>query len=98
MMSKKIYKYTAGVADNITIYLPQGAEILHWAHMPGTTATVLTLWALVDPAAPTAAYRFCVYGTGMPCESPIGLHVATVIANPYVWHVFSEQTEEGPNG
>jgi len=89
-MAKRIYKYTAGVADRITVYLPEGAEILHWAHVPGDPASVLTLWALVDTDSPAVAHSFRVYGTGEPCESPSELHVATALAPPYVWHVFSE--------
>jgi hypothetical protein len=85
---KRIFKYGLPVCDEITLYMPFGAEILH-VDAQGSDDYALCLWALVDPDSETELRTFAVRGTGHPAD---GLrakdHIGTVLAGSFVWHVF----------
>lgn len=82
-----IWKFALSVGDDTTVTMPQGAVILDVKDAgPG----LLSLWAIVDPDAPTEERLFHVRGTGHPLGE-VGEHVATVAtasSGLFVWHVF----------
>jgi hypothetical protein len=87
---RKIFKYTFKITDTWEEQLPIGAEIkfvgidLH----VGDPA----IWAIVDPAAPTEARRFRIYGTGHAMtelfEEGGEKYIGTFQRGLYVWHLF----------
>jgi hypothetical protein len=73
-MSKTIYKYQARVDDDLTIVMPEGAEVLT-VQMQHNTPCV---WALVDPhVAKMELRRFHWRGTGHNADN-LGRYVGTI--------------------
>ena len=81
---RTVWKFQARVSDLVSIAMPLGAEILHVA---GDGPDRLVFWALVNTTAPADMRSFHVVGTGNWCPM-VGPHVATVVAPPFVWHIF----------
>jgi hypothetical protein len=83
-----MWKFQFDIADEVVLYMPQGAEVKHVATPPEGRS--IFLWALVDPeAAKDEARKFYIRGTGHPV--PDGLkHVGTAVAagTGLVWHMF----------
>lgn len=78
-----IYKYPLELKSDVqAVEMPEGAEILHVADQRGRPS----LWALVDPNAPTVLRGFAVFGTGHTC--PEDGYVGTTHADGFVWHIF----------
>ena len=73
-----------------SVYMPQGAAILH-VHMQGGMPAI---WALVDvDSKPYKLRHFHIAGTGQPIPEEIDelmtpLYIGTVHQEPFVWHVF----------
>lgn len=88
----KVFKYPIPVplfGDIFTIYLPFGAEILHFAAQGDN----LCLWCLVDPAEKNTKQRlFHVAGTGHEIEgmSPNWKFIGTclMLGGALVWHLW----------
>ena len=83
----RVYKYRlllAGLPQ--TLPLPTLARPLHVAVQDGE----LTLWALVDPAAPPGRRQFLVCGTGQELGLSLvsSLYLGTATSGAFVWHVF----------
>ena len=67
-MKKIIWKYELDVADEQTIKMPDGAEILSIHSKWG----IPCLWALVDPSEPMVDRLFQTFGTGHEIEYGMG--------------------------
>lgn len=81
----KIYKYPLDLADQQTISMPEGAEMLSI----GQSRDQIILWVMADPAAALRDYVFRIVGTGN--EVPDGLqYLGTVQQSTYAWHIFLE--------
>ena len=80
----RIYKYTLEVTDYQSLALPINAQILDIQAQNET----ICLWAIVDESAPPEHRYFAVYGTGHPLPDAIGLYLATVQRDGFVWHIF----------
>jgi len=81
---KTIWKFKLIVTDEQQIEMPEGAAPLFVA--PSGHLEIL-LWALVDSESPRVLHRFAIRGTGHPVPGD-GVYVGSVIAQPFVWHVF----------
>lgn len=88
-MSQFIFKYPLRIADEQTVSVPEGVQLLS-AQMQGED---LMLWALVIHVLgePTVLRKIAIYGTGNPIECWPGVFIATV-QDPggFVWHVFDK--------
>lgn len=65
MAGKRVFKYPLEIADDLTVDLPHGAEVLTVQVQHGEPC----LWARVDPEAPLAPRRFRWAGTGHPLDA-----------------------------
>lgn len=89
-----IHKYPLPV-PRCSLELPAGAKILHVAMKDDRPC----LWVLVDPTGPGETRRFLIYGTGTEIPDLQNKeYVATVLDDPYVWHVFEEVSRDEPLG
>lgn len=82
-MAPTIWKFALG--DDIE--MPAGAAIVQVSKQNGAP----TLWAVVDPDAPTETRAFEVLGTGWPFP-PAAAYVGTWFSEPFVWHVVEVPT------
>lgn len=94
-MSEVIWKHELAIAEDQTILLPEGYEILCVQMQSG----FLCLWEKHNAGAKkTEARRFMIYGTGHLIGVPLGLlrYIGTVQQHQFVdehvttlvWHVF----------
>lgn len=85
-MTQTIFKYPLALAPTQSIYLPEGAKILHFARQGG----IPTLWAEVDPDAPVEPRYFRLVGTGHELPSGESVYIGTVQLNDgaFVWHLY----------
>lgn len=89
---KKIFKYPIEINDEVSIGLPEGAEILSFQLQGGCP----NLWVLVDENADVELRRFRVYGTGHRVENGDKLnYIGTIVGHmgQFVWHLFEETKE-----
>lgn len=102
-MSRVVWKFTVPVADRATVLMD--AHLLKWLHVESAGPDMLTVWALVRPAADGNARRYVlhVHGTGHRLSERAGRHVGSVAwwvnTSRYglpslVWHVFAETGTE----
>lgn len=84
---RKIYKYPLEIVDEQIVNVPAGAILL--------TAMLVNdqicLYAVVDESQPMKQRAFYIYATldEMQDETFARIrHIATVIHNQYVWHIF----------
>lgn len=61
-MNRTIWKYRLQIINEQTIEMPEGARVL-CVQTQGSTPS-LSLWAVVDPNAPTSPRKFRTHGTG----------------------------------
>jgi hypothetical protein len=80
---RTIYKYPLVVGYN-GISLPLGAEVVHIAEQYGQ----LQMWVEHDLNRPLTQRQFNVYGTGHWIHNDNEQHLATVIVDDFVWHVY----------
>ena len=82
---KTVWKYPTH-PDELTLNLPIGAEVIHFAMQHGKP----TMWVLVNPDNPNSSYTFHVVGTGHPIENNKARHLGSCIdrVNDFVWHLF----------
>jgi hypothetical protein len=85
VMSKKIWKFEASIADYLTITTPKGAEIIDLRIQRGMPC----LWAIVDPDAIRVDRFFRWVGTGHEITFD-GSYVGTVQSSSeaLVFHLF----------
>lgn len=88
---KVIYKYEIplNLRGTVDVDMPRGAQILH----VDKQGDRIYAWALVNPNAPTETREFRIMGTGRAVpdadfESEGLSHLGTVMADPFVWHIF----------
>lgn len=93
MGERVVWKFTKPLTGDITLDLPQGAELLHVADQEGR-GRQLDFWALVDPATKGSEERAIrIAATGrFVAEEDLGgfAHWASVVTagGVLVWHVF----------
>lgn len=81
----EIWKFELRLIGSQMIPIPADAEILSVAVQRGN----ICVWALVDPDRPALIRKIEVIGTGHPMETGVSRKfIGTVIAEPFVWHVF----------
>lgn len=83
---RTVYKYEVPIDDKTSFEAPIGAEILHIG--PGSSTGSLYVWALVDTVQESERIGLIVAGTGHPLPDRRGKFLQTVIAPPFVWHVW----------
>lgn len=85
-----VYKYPLSLDDDVTLALPEGAQVLTIQMQNGDPV----LWALVNPDAPTEQRSFHITGTGHSIEEPRSQwrYVATfqMLGGALVFHVFEQ--------
>jgi hypothetical protein len=84
---RTIFKYPLGVAGELGLSMPKGAQLLSVQVQHGKPC----LWALVDVNAPTAQRRLAIRGTGHHCGSiPASAFVGTfqLEGGAFVGHLF----------
>lgn len=82
---RTIYKYEIDLANEVTIELPVGAEVVKFDKNPGTVQ--LCIWCIIDDTQPLKAKKFAIRGTGTPIESNLW-YLHTTIVGSFVWHLF----------
>lgn len=83
-MNSMVWKFPFE-ADEETISLPAGAEVIHAGRQEG----IPCVWALCDsdPHLEREERRFAIRGTGH--DVPEGArHIASQFEGPFVWHFF----------
>jgi hypothetical protein len=88
MSMETIYKYPLRLlADEITLLLPSGAEVLS----VGTQGSEIMIWARVHTNHVDEKRTFVVRGTGHPLTGQEGRFIGTVQQEPFVWHIFERK-------
>jgi hypothetical protein len=82
---KTVYKYEIELANEVTLDLPVGAEVIKFDKDPNRTQ--LCIWCIVDTNQPIKAKTFAIRGTGGNIESNLW-YLTSAIVNPFVWHLF----------
>lgn len=86
-MTKQVLKYPLCGTGPISVELPAGAIIVHCDWQKSRPC----IWALVDDHVEVKHTRvFYVVGTGWDIDFQIKDHIATVLVDNYVWHIFEE--------
>lgn len=81
-----IYKYPLEITGEQTLALPTGAKIIHVGHDPKND---LCIWAEVQVGQHvTEDVRIHIFGTGHPKLPVCERHLGSVVAGPYVLHVY----------
>lgn len=78
-----VYKYPMNLGYN-NITLPLESEIVHAAMQYGQ----LHIWVEQDPNRPFVQREFNVYPTGQYIHNNNEMHVSTVVAGDFVWHLY----------
>lgn len=85
---RTIYKYTTPVTDSFSISLPIGAIFRH-ADRDQRFNDEISLWFEVDTDKhETTLRRFYIVGTGNPIPDKAAAFLATVMMDPFVWHLY----------
>ncbi len=83
---KAIWRFECRVDDEITIPMPEGAEVLSVGIQQ---AGAICIWALCNQKVSMEPRRFVVKGTGHPADDVHkGDFIGTVFDRQFVWHVF----------
>lgn len=83
---KTIWKFQVDVVDRPVVKMPAGSKIL--PHVVAVSPDRLWLWAEVLPDSPNEDRLLCIVGTGNPVPADVWRHVGSVVAGPFVWHVY----------
>ena len=85
-----IWKFEFEVADEATVEMPVGAEILSVGMQVQHT---ICIWAKVDDKEKSQKRVFYARGTGHSIGwMPVGAEfIGTVIDGEFVWHIFGEK-------
>lgn len=85
--NQTIWRFRFDLADEVTLTgIPRGAKFLRHVHVDDVIH--LSVWAVVDPTAPTEDRQLHVRGTGHR-HGVAGEHLGTVVTDAgLVWHVF----------
>ena len=82
---RTVWKFQLPVRDVLELTGPKPLEIVHVG--PDGPADLL-VWAEVDPARPPITRHLRVVGTGNPVPPEVTRHIGSVMAPPFVWHVY----------
>lgn len=80
---RTIYKYPLNFGVN-SVSLPLESEVVHIAEQYGQ----LCMWVEQDPTRPVLNRQFNIYGTGHYIYNNNEQHLATVVIDQFVWHVY----------
>ena len=80
---RPIYMYPVIIGFN-GLSLPLGADVV----LIGEQYGHLQMWVEQDPTRPMTQRQFNVYGTGHPIYNNNEHHLATVLVDDFVWHVY----------
>lgn len=92
MASRVIYKYQIPIQDHFDLELPYGANICLFATQE-RCGNHPQLWIehSATGSSRMVTRKFRVFGTGHPIpDEPLLVHVGSVIAEPFVWHLFED--------
>jgi len=91
MQKTTVWKFTLNVADETTLRIPEGSELL----LVGTQAGNIALWFRVNPEARVEEVTYQVRGTGHDCRR-CGRHLGSVLLHggALVFHVFTTAVGE----
>lgn len=83
---KTVFKYPFSTADEVTIPMPQNAQILSLQ----TQGDGPCIWALVDPKERLRSRTFRIFGTGhaLPDEPMLFVGTCQIYGGSLVFHVF----------
>jgi len=81
---KTIYKYEFQITDEQTIEMPEGSKILSIQKQHGC----FYIWAMVDTDKQKEPFSIAIIGTGNPLWCTDYDYAGTIIADPFVWHLF----------
>jgi hypothetical protein len=81
-----IWKFPLSVTDQVTIQVPEGAQILSLQVQGG----IPCLWAKVNPDNPKKPMKIGIYGTGHEHQEIPGIFIATfqMEGGTLVFHAF----------
>ena len=84
---KTVWKFPFDIHDELTIYMPKGAEIIH----VDVQREIPCIWAIVDPEAEQIPMKFCLRGTGQPFTGDEGEHIGSfqMSGGALVFHLFA---------
>lgn len=84
-----IFKYQLNITDEQSLFVPQGFRPLSVGNQHGQ----VTMWAEVKALTPDRYVKVRIIGTGNMMPNMAGFHfVGTVFQDPFVWHVYAEET------
>lgn len=83
-MRRTIWKYVIPPADNVMLYMPEGATPIHVDEQAGA----ICLWVEVDRDRATVPREFLVRGTGNPFTGEEGKHLGSAVVGMFVWHLY----------
>lgn len=90
MSNRVIWKFPMPQGGWNAINIPRDAQVRLVGLDPATGQP--TVWVELDPEAVPIMRTFKVYGTGEPIAGdggfPTDIHVGSVIAAPFVWHIY----------
>jgi hypothetical protein len=92
---RTVFKYQIDLYGGAqSIRMPQGAILLHVGRDHSTpNPDIVSMWYEVDTEAPYIERVYTIRGTGHPI--PDGTtYVGTVIAPPFVWHIYQVTDEQ----
>lgn len=89
----RVLRESFNFANAITMPLPRGAQVIHFAHHRGN----FSIWYVADPDAPPVPRRFHLIATGQWIADEQRLHLqyiaTTLLGESWdneVWHLFEE--------
>lgn len=87
------YPLTLGTTDagEFELEVPADAKFIHVDLDPAERSNIraVRVWALVNPVTKHMNRRkLRVVGTGHPINSEYIKHIGSVVAPPFIWHVF----------
>lgn len=84
---KTVFKYTAPLAERITLLVPHSSKLLH-IDTDTRDPDALAFWYEVDTRAGAWENRFVIVGTGQVIPDDANGHVASVKTGAFIWHIY----------
>ena len=91
---RTVWKFRVDVSDKVDVEITD-ARLIRWLHVESAGAHGLWLWGIFETTIPGhfPPYTTPIYvrGTGHEFTGEEGDHIGSVMAQPFVWHVFAAQ-------
>lgn len=82
---KTVFKYALKLTGELqALSIPKAADV----NLVGVQREQICLWMQVDTSQPIETRHFAVYGTGCPLPPSDCEFIGSVVAEPFVWHVY----------